>query len=298
MAGELDIVREIRILEASFRNATNAILSPNLWHSADNTFRPDNWLITFPYNYSSCFNNGSLELIRKLAVINALYLVFFRREDDVLDEYHLRQYEYRGLLLKMCEAHNLRNLAVGQLLQLCGDDVYPYLFDYERKYYGALIWEKAQHSVSLENMLEEENLKWLGYKLIPLALTYAGFCVKTGTVRNLDCCESLLVHYHIARQLADDLNDLPRDITKPDKSCIILACERSLHTAVDASGVMETLIQEGFYKKILEVIADHLNKAKAYALRLNFQFFLRHIEKAEKAVASSNGLRMHRISNP
>ncbi len=61
--------------------------------------------------------------------------------------------------------------------------------------------------------------------------------------------------------------------------------------------IMEMLIRDGFYRNILEVIVDHLNRAKECALQLNFQFFLRHIERARKAVASSKRLLAHGVPN-
>jgi len=288
---KIDINYELSILRTSFENAIRPLCAESLPYVADSSFRPENWLITFPYNFSSSFKDESPELIRKIALINAIYLVFFLREDDVLDEYHLPREQYRDLLLEMCNAHSLRNLAVGQLLHLCGNDVYSYLFDYEQKYYNALIWEKSQHLVTLECMLEKENLKWLGYKLQPLGLTYAGFCIKVGAANNIKLCEQLLLSYHIAKQLSDDINDLRGDLTRPDKSYLIRACEQSLQrTDMTISMIKDTLIARGFDKKILATIRHHLHKAKENALELDFRFFLGHIKKAEKHIEATDRL--------
>lgn len=287
----LDINHELSILRASFENAIRPLWSQSIPSVADNSFRPNNWLITFPFNFASSFQDELPELIRKLAVINAVYGTFFLREDDVIDEYHLPPHEYRGLLVKMCNAHSLRNLAVGQLLRLCGADVYSYLFDYERKYYEALIWEKNQDSVTLETMLDEENLIYLGWKLMPLALTYAGFCIKTGVLDNIELCENLILHYHIAKQLSDDINDIEKDFYKPDKSYLIRACEQSLQcTDLTVPIIKDTVMARGFDKKILATIRHHLEKARKYALELEFGVFLEHIEKAQKRIRVADRL--------
>lgn len=288
---ELDINYELNILRASFENAICPLWSKSIPYVADNSFRPNNWLITFPYNFALSFKDESPELIRKLAVINAIYLVFFLRQDDVLDEYHLPREQYRDLLLKMCNAHSLRNLAIGQLLHLCGNDVYSHLYAYEHKYYNALIWEKSQQLVTLESMLEEKNLKWLGYKLMPLGLTFAGFCIKVGSLEKITLCENLIVHYHIAKQMSDDIIDLDKDLYKPDKSYLIRACEQSLQcTDLTVPIIKDTLIVRGFDKKILATIGHHLDKARKYALELEFRVFLEHIEKAEKRIGVADRL--------
>ncbi|MBU1299117.1 MAG: hypothetical protein KKB77_08220 [Bacteroidetes bacterium] len=292
-----DINHELNILRTSFENAIRPLWSKSIPYITDNSFRPNNWLITFPYNFESSFKDESPELIRKLALINAVYLVFFLREDDVLDEYHLPHEQYRELLLKMCNAHSMRNLAVGQLLHLCGTDVYSYLFDYERKYYNALILEKNQNSITVETMLDEENLCCLGWKLMPLALTYAGFCIKTAVLDNIKSCENLILHYHIAKQMSDDINDLDKDLYKPDKSYLIRACEQSLQcTDLTVTVIKDTLIARGFDKKILATIGQHLDKAKKCALELDFRFFLEHIDKAEQNIRATAQLWLNKPS--
>lgn len=140
-------------------------------------------------------------------------------------------------------------------------------------------------------MLDEENLCCLGRKLMPLALSYAGFCIKTGVRDNTKSCENLILHYHIAKQMSDDINDLDKDLYKPDKSYLIRTCEQSLQcTDLTVPVIKDTLIVRGFDKKILATIGHHLDKARKYAVELEFRVFLEHIEKAEKRIGVADRL--------
>jgi len=81
----VNIEQEIKLLEINFYNQIRQYFSPHLEHIKGKTFRSGNWIVTFPYNFIQ--EEDELHLIRELAVINAIYVYFFFREDNVLDEY-------------------------------------------------------------------------------------------------------------------------------------------------------------------------------------------------------------------
>lgn len=127
----LNIDKELEILENNFTNHVNQFLGKELYVK-DSTFQKNNWLITFPFNFIFLDKNVSIEIVRKIAIINAFYGVYFLKEDDVLDDYNQQPNEYKNCLIKMCGAHNYSNLAKGQLITLCGIDIYDYIFKYEK----------------------------------------------------------------------------------------------------------------------------------------------------------------------
>lgn len=51
----IDINHELSILRTSFENAIRPLWSKSIPYTTDNSFRPDNWLITSPYNFASSF---------------------------------------------------------------------------------------------------------------------------------------------------------------------------------------------------------------------------------------------------
>jgi len=256
-------------------------------HKRDNTFRKDNWIMNFPFNYYFLDGNNSIDLIRKLAVINALYGTFFFREDDVLDEYQAPKAIFKNYILKMCDAHTLRNLAIGQLLHLCGGKIYGYIFEYEKQYYHALIKEKSHQNITLENMLEKKNLIFLGYKVVPLLITFCAFCILINKIDNLQICENMLINYHVAHQLNDDLIDLKSDIHTPDQSYIIRACKASSKTnEITLTDIKGLLFQENYDYKIVAEINKYLALAELEAEKLNFQIFLKQIHRLKSRVSN------------
>lgn len=172
----LDLTKEINILKRNFLKCLNDLNTPEIPRTIiDATFQTDNWVINFPLNFYNAVDAEELNLVRKLSLINSLYCFYLLREDDVFDEYHLPKEVFRKFIVATCHSHLLRNLAIGQLLHLCGPEIYSHVFQYEKKYYEALSFEKNM-GYNLKNTFDESALNILGDKLIPLCLTFAAFC--------------------------------------------------------------------------------------------------------------------------
>jgi hypothetical protein len=171
----------------------------------DNSFRVENWIMVFPFNFLSYGGKYS----QTLALLNSLYVMFFLREDDILDEYHLPNEEFRLFTMRHCEAQQFRSYAIAELIELCGKEISPFILRYEQMYYNALIWEKTLRSeaVSFEAMASREHCEQLGRKVMPLCLSFAAFCLLTGNTGSIAECEELIINYHTAHQLFDDRND-------------------------------------------------------------------------------------------
>lgn len=279
----VNIEQEIKLLEINFYNQISQYFSPKLEHIKDKTFRSGNWIITFPFNFIQTKAENELILIRKLSIINAIYVYFFFREDNVIDEYHLPSIEYKAFLMQMCEAHSFRNLAIGQLINLCGEEIFDFIFEYEKRYYDSLIFEKLVHNISIDDMLKKENLIYLGNKVIPLCLTFAGYCLKEGITSKIKLGEELLINYHIAHQLYDDIVDFEDDIKKPDLSYTIKIIKEYLKkddiTVYEINNVLQ---DTGLYIKIIKTAQHYLKVSKKYANELNFLYFRLKINDLEK----------------
>lgn len=279
----INIEKEIKLLEKNFYNQIKPYYYPSLKHIKDKTFRPGNWIITFPFNFIQTKSKNELILIRKLSIINAIYVYFFFREDNVLDEYHLPSNEYKTFLMQMCEAHSLRNLAIKQLINLCGEEIFNFIFEYEKKYYDSLIFEKLVHNISIDDMLKKENLIYLGNKVMPLAITYPAYCLKNNNISKIKQGEELIINYHIAHQLFDDIADLEEDINKPDLSYTIkIIKEYSKKHDIGVNEINNILYETGLKIKIIKTALDYLKAAKEYANKLRFSYFTLKIKDLEK----------------
>ncbi|MCK9280791.1 MAG: hypothetical protein M0P71_09225 [Melioribacteraceae bacterium] len=269
----------MKTLKKNFLKCLSGLNTPEISHlSLDATFQPDNWLINFPFNF---YHNSDLQesnLIRKLSLTNALYCFYILREDDVFDEYHLPKKVFRRIIIAACHSRQLRNMAIGQLLHLCGTEIYPYVFRYEKKYYNALSFEKREHS-SLKNNFDENTLNILGEKLIPLCLPFVAFCQLKNCVDKIPLCEELIMSYHIAKQLYDDLSDIKDDILKPDLSYLIKVCCSGNPSGKNSlNSVLEIMYNSGIDYKTIELIDYHTIRAENIAHKLNFMLFIREIK--------------------
>lgn len=272
-----DLKEEMKLLENNYYNQLKIHFNLIDFKRSQFTFRKDNWLLTFPFNF---YNNGSLELIRKLALINSFYLSYFLAEDDVVDDYNMPILEFREIIKKFLKMRSLNNLAIGQFLNVFGQEFYEYIFDYEDKYYCALRFEKnSLENISLDNMLENSNLKYLGYKLMPLCVCYAGYCLNQDHKENIGLCEELIINYHIAKQLYDDFVDLDEDFQKPDLSYLIKACKVILtKNEFSVDSIKQVLIKNSFYKNYFFTINKYLDEAENIAKKLNFIIFVKEIQ--------------------
>lgn len=276
-----NIEDELNSLRINFINQTKLFLKSSTNLNYNSTFRKENWLITFPFN----FCNQPNELIRKLAVINSLYITFFLREDDVIDEYQVSKKKYSQLITNMLEAHSYRNLAIGQLLNLSNTEIFKYIFEYEKKYYESLIFEKKMTNIASCNMFEYCNLIKLGQKLIPLCVTFAAYCLIKKESNKISICEELIINYHIAKQLYDDIKDYKEDIKKIDLSYLIKACiENDKKKELTKENIKIMLISKDIIPRLTDTIILYLSKAEQKAKELNFNFFLIEIQLLKRSV--------------
>lgn len=260
----------------------------------DSTFRPDNWLVNFPFN---CWHNDPaqpLETYQTLALVNALYFTFILREDTVIDNYHLPRDEFQPHILDYCRARVLREVAMKHLLDLCGSGVVAFILRYEQMYYNALIWEKTLRAedVSLEAMASREHCEQLGRKVMPLCLSFAAFCLLTGKTQDIPVCEELIINYHTAHQLFDDMTDLLSDAQKPDASYLLraLAHHGVEKTSLTADNAKRILLESGVAAQALLVAERCLGVAREKAELLNFVYMLGQIERLEQKVNVGHAL--------
>lgn len=292
---KLNLAKELSILEKNYYlQLEQHNVNYRIFYKKDNTFRTGNWVITFPYNFYKIKNKKiSIEIIRKLAVINSIWGQYYFREDCVLDEYHSPVKIYRSYLVEMCQARILRNLAVGQLLYLCGNDIYNYVFEYEKKFYNALIFEKNNNDITLNNMLDYDNLIFLGHKIMPLCITFTAFCLLEGNKEKIPVGEKLVINYHIAHQLYDDCMDFSQDIKKPDMSYILKSLKNHLNNnELTINDIKNMFNKTNIRKKIVNVMGHYLSVSRKYAQQLRFDLLLLKIKDLERKVQ-----KFDRISN-
>jgi hypothetical protein len=296
---QLSLSEEMLLLqEAYFRVFRECSYSEPI---RDNTFRPENWLVNFPFN---CWHNNSsqsLEMYRTLALVNALYFTFILREDTVIDDYHLPRDEFQPHILEYCQARVMREVAMKNLLDLCGSEVAAYILRYEQMYYNALIWEKTLRSedVSLAAMASREHCEQLGRKVMPLCLTFAAFCLLTDSQEHLPHCEELIIQYHTAHQLFDDMSDVFSDLEKPDCSYLLRALEHQgiEKTSLTADNAKQILLDTGVAAQFVNVAERCLRVAREKAERLRFVYMLEQIERLERKVEAGRAL-LHSESVP
>jgi hypothetical protein len=289
---DFPIAEEMLLLHAAYIRTFREYSYPE--PKPDNTFRTENWLVNFPFNYWHNNSSQPLTTYQTLGLINALYFTFILCEDTVIDDYHLPREEFQLHVLEYCQARVLREIAINHLLNLCGSEVARFILRYEQMYYNALIWEKQlrPEDVSFEAMAGQEHCENLGRKIMPLCLTFAAFCLLTDSQENIPYCEELIVQYHIAHQLFDDISDLLSDLDKPDKSYILRALT---HQGVDLSSLTEDntkdiLLKTGVAIQVLDIADKCLQAARQNAERLKFVYMLQQIQRLERKVEAGRTL--------
>lgn len=276
LAKELDLLKENFILQVQV-NKLNVELG-----KIDQSFKSQNWIITLPFNYYYAIPDADIQIIRKLAVINALYGYYFMIEDDMLDEYHLPTHTYKKLITKYCAAQTLRNLAIGQLIDLCGPDIYGYIYEYENRYYQALFSEKRR---SVDKIYGKIVPDILGEKAIPAIIPFAAFCLINNCEYKLDLCEELIGKYHTAHQIYDDLMDIHRDIKKPDKSWLIKYIESEKNEPLTGADQVWRFFKESeFDLDLIEQIQFYLIEARCLNQQLKFVFLAENIRYLQSLV--------------
>lgn len=273
----MNLHEELKLLKNIFYERINKY-EIALDQNKDSTFNLNNWLLTFPYNYYH-ISPTEINRIRKLALINVMYLYFGMAEDNIFDEYHLPQNCFREMIFKFLDSHFLKNEAITQLVELTGPQILNYVNNYEGEYYRSLKWEKKEKELNIESIFENDNLHYLGIKLLPLNITFVCFCYLTDNQPLIHKSEIMLTKYHIAKQLCDDLTDIKKDFVKPDKSYLLSAC---LNTAEISDPVIEDIYailnQNSFKDKLYSTIELHLNESINISEELNFEIFTSHIK--------------------
>jgi hypothetical protein len=98
-------------------------------------------------------------------------------------------------------------------------------------------------------------------------------------VDKIPLCEELIINYHIAKQLYDDLSDLKGDILKPDLSYLIKVCYGGNPEKNNSlNSVLEIMYNGDIDYKAIEIIDSYTIQAELIARKLNFILFLREIE--------------------
>ena len=279
----LHLIKEISILKNNFlsqleENNLNVKLG-----KTDQSFSHLNWIITLPFNYYYLFSDVDISLIRKLAIINALYGYYFMIEDDLLDEYHQPPKKYKLILTKYCAAQTVRNLAIGQMISLCGSDIYGHIYDYEYRYYRSLFLEKRGKPIPGSDISFAANLDFLGEKAIPAVTPFAAFCIIFNCENKLYEYEQLIMKYHIAHQIYDDLADIKQDVKRPDKSWLIRHIQEKIKRKITRpEQIVQFFRQTNYDLELIDLIQSNLTEAKCLSLQLKFTHLTDNIIHIEK----------------
>ncbi len=283
----LHLINEISILKSNFlsqlkENNLNVELG-----KTDQSFSHLNWIITLPFNYYYLFPGVDISLIRKLAIINALYGYYFMIEDDLLDEYHQPPQKYKLILTKYCAAQTVRNLAIGQMISLCGSDIYGHIYEYEYRYYQSLFLEKRGKPIPGSDISFAANLEFLGDKAIPAVTPFAVFCIIFNCEYKLDAYEKLIKKYHIAHQIYDDLQDIKQDAKRPDKSWLIRHVQEKIKRKItNPEHIVQFFRETNYDLELINLIQSNLIEAKCLSLQLRFTHLTENISHLEKLAGS------------
>jgi hypothetical protein len=279
----LHLKQEISILKNNFLSQLKEYNLNVKMENTDQSFSHLNWIITLPFNYYYLFSDVDISLIRKLAIINALYGYYFMIEDDLLDEYHQPPKKYKLILTKYCAAQTVRNLAIGQMISLCGPDIYGYIYEYEYRYYRSIFIEKRGKPIPGSDISFAANLDFLGNKAIPAVTPFAAFCIVFNCEYKLDAYEQLIRKYHIAHQIYDDLMDFKQDVKRPDKSWLIRHIQEKMKRKITNPGHIVQFFRETNYDlELIDLIQSNLTEAKYLSLQLRFTHLTENISRLEK----------------
>ena len=168
-------------------------------------FTNDHWLLTFPFNFINQFE-ADRDLIRKIAVINCLYIGTFLKDDFLSDDMYLGNGKGRTDVRTYCYVKLLNILAIRQYVYQFGEIILKYLFMYEEIYYSSLLKEKNFNAACINEAYIPESLNLIGQKLLPLVTSFAGYCILKDRESLIPKCEELIVDYQIAKQLFKDIN--------------------------------------------------------------------------------------------
>ena len=276
--GRLDLGKEMELLQSNFIHQIRLKGIRMKTDAGDGSIDVSNWVVTFPYNYFYICEGPDISLVRKLALINLLYGYYIFAEDDVLDEKLSSPDEYRLLVTRFCAMRPMRNLAIGFLLEICGPQIYQYIYDYEFAYYRAILKERKAAMHIKPDLGSGSALTTLGMKSIPLCIPFAALCLVTGTHKYIPDCESLVLHYHIAHQLFDDITDLGRDVQKPDQSWLINYIAGQLsRSRVEMEDIRAYLRDSDLFQDIKTLIHSYLDRSEYLAEKLAFYHFIEHV---------------------
>ncbi len=272
-----DIQTEMQKLKINVEFNIRRYCDKNVPDDLMKSFREDNWLLTFPYNFTGLLKDES-DLIRKIAVINCLYLGTFLKEDFLLDDYNSTNEVFGEGVRAYCYSKLLNVLAMRQYVYHCGEIILKYLFNYEEIYYSSLFKEKNIKKLSLNEAFNPQNLLFLGQKLLPLVTSFAGYCIIKDKESLIPKCEEMIINYHIAKQLYDDLKDLKEDFYKPDRSYLIkLILGMDKKCISDIRETYEVIINKKLDIIILDNMRKYLKAALLKAEDLKFEIFKREI---------------------
>jgi transposase len=278
----LNLLEEIALLKNNFIAQIKEYDLPLQIKPADTSFSYWNWIITLPYNYYYLVPNTNKSIIRKLAVINALYGYYFMTEDDVFDEYHLPAEKYKIILTKYCATKGIRNLAIAQMISISGSDIYDYVYKYESTYYQSLFLEKKGYPRSGSSQSIENSIELLGEKAAPAVIPFATFCILQQCEHYIEPVEILIKRYHIAHQIFDDWQDIERDVKRPEKSWLVNHIQEEMGSEInDPRKIRKFIRGTNFNLQILELIRSNLAEAKRLVKDLKFVHFEENISHLE-----------------
>ncbi len=201
----INIQKELKSLKLNVEYNINKYCRKDFDLDYWDVFRNESWLLTFPFNYIGRFE-ADTDLVRKIAVINCLYSGMFLKDDLLSDDPRNGNGKCRTDVRTYCYVKLLNILATRQYVYQCGEIILKYLFMYEEIYYSSLVKEKNLEALSVSEVYIPESLNIIGQKLLPLAASFAGYCILKDRESLIPKCEELIVDYQIAKQLFKDIN--------------------------------------------------------------------------------------------
>ena len=273
----LNIQNEMELLKVNVEYNIKKYYAGSIPEDLSRSFSEDNWLLSFPFNFPLLVNEDP-GIIRKIAVINCLYLGTFLKEDFLLDDYNTSIEDFGKGVRAYCYSRLLNILAVRQYVYHCGEIILKYLFMYEEIYYSSLFKEKNLESLNVKEAFVPDNLLFLGQKLLPLVTSFAGYCIIKDKESMIPKCEEMIINYHIAKQLYDDLIDIKNDYYKPDRSYLLkLIFGINKNGNIDIKDIYDLIIRRNLDYKIMESIKKYLRKALIISEDLKFEIFKKEI---------------------
>lgn len=292
-----DLCREIRGVGRHFESALgDAGARRCSAASVDRGMTPRNLSLALPYYLIEGFPfDGDVECARTMSRGNAFGAAHFLAQDRVLDGDDVASPRGCGFS-DLCLVRFIREYSA---LFESGSVFWTHMERYLKEYSGSLAWERDVlwadgGGEAVEGGGLERALEMLGRKMSPLKCCIAAVSLLSESPELLAQGERLLVAYHSAYQLADDLRDLSEDAVRGRWSLplrLIERCGRSERPLgeLDQRELVRSAVATGAYASVTRLVCGGYEKAIELATGLDLPGLSDYIREAlSAAVEMSN----------